>query len=297
MAKALAEAFPAAAELFARADETLRRPLARVCFEGPLEDLTRTDVAQPAIFTASLAALAALESQGVLQRGEAPLVAGLSLGEYTALCAAGSLSFEDALALVALRGDAMEAASRARPSSMSSIVGLADGEIEAACREASAAGIVSIANRNAPGQVVISGEFDALAAAEKACMARGARRCIRLNVAGAFHSEVMRSAAGRLSEALASAALAPPRVPFLSNVTGGFVSDVEEIRRNLAAQVCAPVLWEECMRAALAAGTKAFVELCPSGALAGLMRKIDPAAAVERCDSPEDVRRLAASPP
>jgi len=295
MGRALADAFPSARDVFGRADEILGFGLSKVCFEGPIDELTRTDVSQPAIFTASLAALAALEEAGGPRREKAAAVAGLSLGEYTALCAAGGIGFEDGLRLVRLRGEAMQAASTAKPSSMSSVVGLDDAGIQAACAEASSAGIVSIANRNAPGQIVISGEIAALETAEKACVARGARRCIRLQVAGAFHSEVMRPAADRLARALEEVRIAEPRVPFLSNVTGARATSAAEIRRNLATQVCAPVLWEASMRAVLASGLRSFVELAPAGVLAGLMRKIEASAQVEKCDGPDDAKRIAAS--
>jgi [acyl-carrier-protein] S-malonyltransferase len=295
MGRAFAEAFPAARELYARADQILRFPLSRVCFEGPLQELTKTDVSQPAIFVTSLAALTALEAAGAFDRGAAALAAGLSLGEYTALCAAGSLSFEDGLRLVRLRGEAMQAASEARPSSMSAVLGLDEAGIEAACAEASAAGIVSVANKNAPGQIVISGELAALEAAEKACQARGAKRCMRLTVAGAFHSEVMRPAAAVLEAALAKTPILPPRVPVYSNVTGARVESPDEIRRNLARQACAPVLWEKSMRAAVASGVKHYVELAPGTSLAGMMRKIDPSCAVVKCETPEDLTKIASA--
>lgn len=288
MGKALAERFAAARQVYSRADEILGFPLSRLCFEGPIEELTRTDVSQPAIYATSLAALAAGEEAGAFRREEAAMVAGLSLGEYTALCAAGSLGFEDGLRLVRLRGEAMQAASAAKPSSMSAVLGLDEKGIEEACREASSVGIVSVANKNAPGQIVISGEVAALAAAEEACKRRGAKRCIRLQVAGAFHSEVMRPAAERLSVALEKTRIVPPRVPFFSNVTGGRVGDPEEIRRNLAAQVCSPVLWEASMRGALASGVASFLELAPGTSLGGMLRKIEPKAAAAKFETPED---------
>jgi [acyl-carrier-protein] S-malonyltransferase len=293
MGKALAAAFPSARRLFETADAILGMPLSRLCFEGPLEELTKTDVSQPAIFATSAAALAALEEARGFRRADAAMAAGLSLGEYTALFAAGSLALEDALRLVRLRGQAMQAASLAKPSSMSAVLGLDEKGIADACREASSVGIVAIANKNAPGQIVISGELDALAAAEKACQKRGAKRCIRLTVAGAFHSEVMRPAAEALRAALAHTKIAPPRVPFYSNVTGGRVADVEAIRANLAAQVCAPVLWESCMRASLAGGVTRYVELAPGTSLAGMLRKIEPAAKAAKCETPEDLAAAA----
>lgn len=292
MGAALAEHYRSAREVFDRADAVLGMKLGALCFAGPIEELTRTDISQPAIFAASLAALAALEESNTFHRSRASMVAGLSLGEYTALCAAGSISFDDGLRLVRLRGEAMQAASLAKPSSMAAILGLDEAGIEDACREASAVGIVSIANKNAPGQIVISGELAALDAAEKACQRRGAKRCIRLNVAGAFHSEVMRPAADRLRTALEQVTILPPKVAFYSNVNGGQVTAVAEIRENLARQVCAPVLWEAGSRAAIAAGTKTFIELTPGTALAGMLRKIDNTTTVYKCEVPEDIEKL-----
>ncbi|MFN0205390.1 MAG: ACP S-malonyltransferase [Planctomycetota bacterium] len=281
-----------ARELYQAADQILNIPLTRLCFEGPLDELTKTDISQPAIFVTSLAALAALEEAGAFDRAKATMAAGLSLGEYTALCAAGSLTFEDGLRLVRLRGQAMQAASDAKPSSMSAVLGLDETGIEDACKEASLVGIVSIANKNAPGQIVISGELAALEAAENACKKRGAKRCIRLNVAGAFHSEVMRPAANRLADALANTNILPPRVPFFSNVTGARAGSVELIRTNLAAQVCATVLWDASLRAAIAAGTNTFIELAPGTSLAGMLRKIEPAAQVYKCEEPADIVKI-----
>lgn len=289
MGRALAERFSSAREVYRLGDQILGFPLSKICFEGPLEELTRTDVSQPAIFVTSLAALAALEETRTFDRNRAAAVAGLSLGEYSALVAAGSLGFEEGLRLVRLRGTAMQAASEAKPSSMAAVLGLDEAGIAAACAEASSAGIVSIANKNAPGQIVISGELPALAEAEKACQARGAKRCIRLTVAGAFHSEVMRPAAAALAVALASVPIRAPRVPFYSNVTGGRVEDPEAIRKNLADQVCAPVLWEQSMRAAMAAGAGRFVELAPGTSLAGMLRRIDPTRRIVPFEKPEDL--------
>ncbi|MBI3817759.1 MAG: ACP S-malonyltransferase [Planctomycetes bacterium] len=294
MGLALAEQYKSAREVFTKADALLGIPLSRYCFEGPLAELTRTDVSQPAIFVTSLAALAALEESSPFRRAKASMAAGLSLGEYTALCAAGSITFDDGLRLVRLRGEAMQAASEAKASSMSAVLGLGEAGIEEACAEARAAGIVSIANKNAPGQIVISGELAALEAAEKACTKRGAKRCIRLNVAGAFHSEVMRPAADRLQRALANVEIREPAVPFYSNVTGARVRDPEAVRGNLAKQVCATVLWEASMRAAIADGEKHFIELAPGTSLAGMLRKIDADAAVQKCEDPADITKIAA---
>lgn len=282
MGKDFAAASAAARNLFARADEVLGLPLTQLCFEGPADALTATDVAQPAIYVTSLAALAALEEAAGAKLQPA-LTAGLSLGEYTALAAAGALSFEDGLRLVRQRGAAMQAASAALPSGMSSVLGLAEEACAAACAAAAAATgkICQVANLNAPGQIVVSGEIAALDAFEPLAKAAGARRVIRLNVAGAFHSEVMRPAARELDAALKAVTFRRAACPVWQNATARPAQEPDELRANLAAQLCAPVRWEESFRAmAAAAPADGFLEPAPGRVLAGLARKIEPAAPV-----------------
>lgn len=277
-----AERSAAAGAVFERADAVLGFPLSRLCFRGPLEELTRTDVAQPAIYACSLAVLAALE-----ERLGAPLqpllAAGLSLGEYTALAAADALDFADGLRLVRLRGEAMQAASEALPSGMTSVLGLDRARLERLCAEVAAetGKICQVANLNAPAMTVASGETEALDLLEARAAAAGARRATRLAVAGAFHSEVMRPAARRLRAALEAVEFRPPRCPVWQNATGRPESDPAALRENLAAQLTAPVLWEDSFRgmAAAAAGAP-FLEPAPGRVLAGLARKIAPEARV-----------------
>ncbi|MBC8327890.1 MAG: ACP S-malonyltransferase [Planctomycetes bacterium] len=271
-----AAASPAAQARFALADEILGLPLSKLCFEGPLEELTKTDVAQPAIFVCSMAALAALEDR--LGRPLEPsMAAGLSLGEYTALAAAGALSFEDGLRLVRLRGSAMQDASDARPSSMTSVMG---GEIEALERlcaevQAETGAVCQVANLNSPGQTVVSGELAALDVFEARAESAGALRAVRLNVAGAFHSEVMRPAAERLGAALEETAFRPPSCPVWQNATARPETVPARLRQNLMAQLTAPVRWEESFRGmAEAAAGAPFLEPAPGRVLAGLARKI-----------------------
>ena len=282
MGKDFAAASPAARNLFARADEILDLPLTRLCFEGPLAELTATDVAQPAIYLTSLAALAALE-EAAGERLRPRHAAGLSLGEYTALTAVGALSFEDGLRLVRARGAAMQRASEALPSGMSSVLALSREACAQACAEAAAATgmICQIANLNAPGQIVVSGEIAALDDFEPRAKAAGARKVVRLNVAGAFHSEVMRPAAEELARALAAVEFRPARCPVWQNATAAPATAPEELRANLAAQLTAPVRWEESfhkMNEAMAGGR--FLEPAPGRVLAGLARKIAPGAIV-----------------
>jgi [acyl-carrier-protein] S-malonyltransferase len=292
MGKDFYERHAAARGIFDRADAVLGIPLTRWIFEGDAEQVNATDVAQPGIFATSVAILTVLAEQRGLEPGPEDLSAGLSLGEYTALWVAGALDFDDAIRLVRARGTFMQAASEAQPSGMSSVIGLEVEAIRAACEEASAAGIVSVANLNAPGQVVISGTHAGLDRAAEILKAKGARRVIPLKVAGAFHSEVMRPAAERLRTELARVEIRPPRTRFLPNTTGEWMSSPEAIRGALAEQVCAPVLWEQSMRTALAAGYREFVEPGPGSVLQGLLRKIEPEAVAK---SYPDLAALGAS--
>ena len=287
MGRDFCEKFPAARATFARADEVLGFALSAQCWsEG--ETVNRTDVAQPGIFTTSVAVIRVLEERG-LDRLHTPFTAGLSLGEYTALWCAGSISFEDGLRLVRLRGEAMQSASEARASGMTSLMGATEDQARALALVGSKAGICQVANLNAPGQVIVSGEIAALDVVDAAAKEHGVRRTRRLVVAGGFHSECMRPAADRLAGALREVEIASPRVPFVSNVTADFTSDPEKIRRQLAEQVCAPVLWERSMRLALARGIRTFLEPAPGTVLAGILAKIDPEARVHAAARPEDL--------
>ncbi len=286
------EAFPLAKETFARADEVLHFSLSNACWkEG--DEVNRTDVAQPGIYTTSIAVIRVLEQRGLeqggLDRWKAPMVAGLSLGEYTALWCAGSISFEDGLRLVRLRGEAMQDASAQIQSSMTSLMGATEEQARALAAVGAQHGICQVANLNAPGQVIVSGELKALDAVEAAAKDHGVRRTRRLVVAGGFHSECMRPAAERLKQALATVEIATPKIPFVSNVTGALTTSPEAIRTQLADQVCAPVLWEKSMRWALAQGVTSFVEPAPGTVLAGILSKIDEAARVRSAAKPADL--------
>ncbi len=279
------ETYSVAAETFQRADAALGFSLSdAVWYRG--DEVHRTDIAQPGILTTSIAILRVLASQG-LDLEAVPLVAGLSLGEYTALWCAGSLEFEDAVQLVRLRGEAMQSAAELIPSGMTSLMGASDEQAQSLAAIGAAHGICSVANLNAPGQIVVSGELAALEAVEAAAAEHGVRRARRLMVAGGFHSECMRPAAQRLTSALAKVPIRAPKVPFVTNVTGELVSDPEQIRRNLSEQVCAPVLWEKSMRTALGLGLTRFLEPGPGEILAGLMRKIDRQVEVRSAANPE----------
>lgn len=283
--------FPAAARVFERAERALGFALREACWDRG-DEVHRTDIAQPGILTTSAAIVAVLVERG-LDPARTTLTAGLSLGEYTALWYAGALELEDAVRLVRLRGEAMQAASEARPSSMTSLMGATPEQAEALAAVGRAHGICAVANLNAPGQVVLSGEIAALAAAEAAAPAHGVKRAVRLSVAGGFHSECMRPAAERLERALAEVALRPPRIAFVSNVTGRPLSDPGEIKAALARQVCASVLWERSMRHALDEGIAEFLEPGPGNVLSGLLRRITkdggPEARVKSVQTPADL--------
>ncbi len=281
------EAFPIARETFASASRALGFSLEQACWSSG-EAVNRTDIAQPGILVTSVAIVRVLEQRG-LERFATPLTAGLSLGEYTALWWAGALEFEDAVRLVRLRGEAMQRASELRPSGMCSLMGATREQAQALAAVGAQRGICSVANLNAPGQVIVSGEFAALDAVEAAAKEHGVRRTKRLVVAGAFHSECMRPAAEELAAALAQVEVRSPRMPVLSNVDAASVSDPAAIKQRLAQQVCAPVLWEESMRRALASGVTRFLEPGPGRVLAGLMGKIDEAAIVRAAAVPSDL--------
>lgn len=272
MGKDWFEAEPAARRVWESAERALGFALREACWDKG-DEVHRTDIAQPGILTTSAAIVAVLQERG-LDPARAPLTAGLSLGEYTALWFAGALSFEDAVRLVRLRGEAMQDASTKIKSSMTSLMGASVEQAEALAAVGRTKGICAVANLNAPGQIVLSGEIAALEAAEAAAPQHGVKRAVRLSVAGGFHSECMRPASERLERALREVKLAPPRIPFVSNVTATPLRDPDEIKACLAKQVCASVLWERSMRYALGQGLSTFLEPGPGSVLAGLMKRI-----------------------
>lgn len=287
MGRDWADAFPEAKAVWDEADEVLGFSLSKACWESG-DEVNRTDVAQPGIFTTGVAILRVLESRG-LSLESAPWTAGLSLGEYTAHWAAGTFSFADGVRLVRLRGEAMQAASEQNPSGMVALAGANIEQAEALAKVGAEHGVCQVANLNAPGQIVLSGAHEALEAVQAAAKDHGVRRARPLVVAGGFHSECMRPAADRLVAALAETDLRAPRIPVISNVTAAAVTTVEETRETLGAQVCASVLWERSMRGALERGTTRFIEPGPGTTLAGILRKIEPEAAVVAANAPEDL--------
>ena len=298
MGRAWAEASVEARRVFERADAVmgnrLGASLSSLCFDGPAERLNQTDVSQPAIFVSSMASLAGLCAAWGVSPGELNLAAtaGLSLGEYTALCAAGAVSFEAGLELVALRGRAMQDAAEAQASGMVALIGAEEKHAVILCERASGGEVLVPANFNAPGQVVVSGTAAACDRAEKVAAEMGLRAA-RLAVAGAFHSPLMAPAAKRLAEALEQTEIIAPRCTVLSNVTGrpheaeAGSTIMESIRRRLVEQLTHSVRWaDDCVWLAGERAGSEFHELSPGKTLAGLMRRIDRNVKVETHDEP-----------
>ena len=275
MGRHLAESLPDVRRLYDRAGEILGYDLAKLCFEGPAEQLDSTVCSQPALFVTSLAAIESLrdESPDVVLACEA--AAGLSLGEYTALVFAGVIDFEDGLALVQKRGAAMQEAADATPSGMVSILGLERVEVESLCEKARGDDILEVANLLCPGNIVVSGSNAACERAAEMAQSFGAMKALPLAVAGAFHTQIMQPAIERLAKALADVPMHQPKIPVISNVDAQPHDDPEEIRRLLVRQLTHPVRWEDSMRHLLGEGFDQFYEVGPGRVLRGLMRRID----------------------
>jgi [acyl-carrier-protein] S-malonyltransferase len=270
MGKDLAEKFPAARTWFDRANAALGYDLAAICFNGPEADLTKTENAQPGIFLVSWVCLQLLQEQVPGLKFEA--AAGLSLGEFTALTAAGAMSFEDGLRVVRQRGKFMQEACDATRGGMAAVIGLDEAPTREVCAEA---GVV-LANLNCPGQLVISGEAERIVKACELAKAKGAKRAIPLTVAGAYHSPLMAGAQPKLRDALAGIKISAPGVPVIANVTAQ--AHGADPSACLVEQVCSSVLWENSMRHLLSQGFTRFIELGPGTALSGFMKRIDKSA-------------------
>jgi len=269
MGRDLAQQFPSARRWFDQANGLLGFDLARVCFEGPEAELTKTENAQPGIFLVGWIAFELLKERVPGLQFQA--AAGLSLGEFTALVAAGALTFEDALGVVRQRGRFMQEACEATRGGMAAIIGLDEAKTREACAEAG----VELANLNCPGQIVISGPADRMDKACEIAKAKGAKKAMPLSVAGAFHSSLMAGARSKLEAALAAVGIKAPAVPVVSNVTGLPHGDAAGIRARMVEQVTSSVRWEDSMRHLLAQGFTRFIELGPGKALSGFMKRID----------------------
>lgn len=271
----LAQRFPEAAAVFHQAARALELDLQRVCWEGPEETLRQTEYAQPAILTMSCAALAVLRARNI----HPGMVAGLSLGEYSALVCANVLRFEDAVRVVRSRGKFMQEAVSGRPTAMAAILGLDAEAIGRICAAASTHGVVEPTNYNSPGQVVIGGDEDAVRESIALAKQAGARRAVLLSVSAPFHTSLMRPAAYRLAPVLHAIPFADATIPVVTNVTAEPVTEGKTLRRLLVEQVSTAVRWEESVRTMAASGVKTFVEIGPGTSLSGMIGKTVPDAA------------------
>lgn len=276
MGRALCDELPEARQLFDRARDVLNVDIAACCFDGPESVLNATDVSQPAIYVASLAALESLKREQPDIVAACAGAAGLSLGEYTALTFAGSISFEEGLRVVRKRGEAMQAAADATPSGMASVLGLDDEKLDTLCERVNQSGRLWKANMLCPGNVAVSGDRAGLAHVDAIATELGAMKVIPLAVAGAFHTPLMKPADEILATALSSANIQPPRIPVYSNVTSApHTDDPASIRRALADQVTTSVQWEASIRRMIADGFDTFYEIGPGRVLTGLLKRID----------------------
>ena len=295
MGKDLAAAFPAAREAFAEADAALGESLSTLCYEGPAETLTLTNNAQPALLAHGAALWAT--TRDALQ-GSVRAVAGHSLGEFTAYHAAASLTLSAAVRLVRQRGDLMAHAGAERPGAMAAILGDLSESVDAICAQASLepdSGLVVAANYNSPGQVVISGEVPGVERAMALCKRAGAKRVMRLNVSGAFHSPLMAPARAGLAAAIGNAAFRDPTLPVVANVTADVVRDAETAQRLCVEQLTAPVRWTDLvLRLAADYPAALYVEMGPGAVLTGLLKKIAPSLQTATCGTAADVEQLLA---
>jgi [acyl-carrier-protein] S-malonyltransferase len=294
MGRDLAASFSAAREVFEEVDETLGQKLSGLMFEGPAEDLTRTENTQPALMAHSLAVLRVLEKEGgVTLADKAALVAGHSLGEYSALAAAGSFSVGGAAKLLRLRGQSMQKAVPAGVGAMAALLGAEMDLALAICAEASRPGsLVEPANDNGGGQVVVSGHRQAVERAIEVAKTKGVKRAMLLPVSAPFHCALMAPAADAMAEALEKSPPAPPAVPVVANVTAAKVTDPAEISALLVKQVTATVRWRECVQAMVGMGVDTFVEIGAGKVLTGLMKRIAPDAAATSVGNPAEIEAL-----
>jgi [acyl-carrier-protein] S-malonyltransferase len=278
MGKDWYESDASAKDLFDQADSLLGFKLSQICFYGPEEELRQTCNTQPAIFLHSMVVARALEDV------KPDMVAGHSLGEYSALVAAGSISFEEGLGLVRLRGELMQQAGEENEGTMAAVLGLSPGEVEEICREASPAGVVQPANLNSPGQIVISGSVSGVRKAMEIARHRSARLVKELVVSGAFHSPLMESAKDRLKQALDQVSICDSTIPVYANVSGEPVNKASDIRDSLCLQITNPVRWEQTVKNMVHDGATQFFEIGPGKVLQGLVKRTEPSVQVSGFD-------------
>jgi [acyl-carrier-protein] S-malonyltransferase len=290
MGKDLFESSPAAKELFDTANDIMGTDLAKICFDGPEEELKQTRITQPAIFVHSVVVHRLLQEKGVTAQS----AAGHSLGEYSALVAAGALSFEDGMRLVKIRGELMQQAGVKRPGTMAAIIGLNVEQTTEVCQSVKDSGIVCAANYNSPGQVAISGEVEAVRAAMVAAKEMGAKRALELVVSGAFHSPLMEDAQAGLLEALQATGMKDAQIPVYTNVLAKPVTAAAELKELLFKQLTHPVRWTEIIENMSADGIATFYELGPGKVLAGLNRRINKEVTASSIGSLEEIEQFSA---
>jgi len=289
----IADAFPAASDIFEKANNIVGYDLSSICFEGPTEKLNTTTVSQPAIFVTSAAILEALKTNPATKDLHADVTAGLSLGEYTALYAAGVISFEDALILVQKRGDAMQRAADAAQGAMVSIIGLDQAQVGQLCEEAADGELLAAVNFNCPGQIVISGSKAACARAQELAAKYGAIKAVQLDVAGAFHTQMMTPAADTLKKALANCQISEPSdVKTIANITADYYQNAQKIKEGLTSQLTCPILWQKSMEKLIADRVEQFYEIGPGRVLTGLMKRISRNTKVVNISSLQGINEL-----
>ena len=291
MGKELKDSFKVAADVFAEANEALHEDLAKLCFEGPEDDLRLTRNTQPAILTVSIAALRVLQAEAGLVPA---MAAGHSLGEYSALVASGALRFADAVAIVRQRGTFMQEAVPVGVGGMAAVLGMETDVLEQICRESAEGQCVAPANYNCPGQIVISGHMEAVKRAAAKAEAAGAKKVVMLPVSAPFHSVLMKPAADKLGKALEPIAVQELKIPVLSNVEADFYPSQNEVKRLLTEQVDHPVRWIEEMEKMIREGVDRCVEIGPGKVLNGLVRKISRETKVQSIENPESIREFVA---
>lgn len=291
MGKDLYDNFPAAKDVFEKANSILKVDIKKLCFEGPQEDLSTTSNSQPAILTASIAALRVYETSSFAAQYTPKFSLGLSLGEYTSLVAAGCMKFEDALVLVRKRGELMEEASKKNPGKMACILGMEVKAVEELCKGFGC----EIANLNCPGQVVISGKVNNIELLGSLAKDKGAKRVIMLDVSGPFHSSLMTSARDKLKTYIDNVQFNAPSLNFVSNVDAQMQTDPSKIKENLIKQVNSTTLWEESVKLVSRSGISTFLEIGPGQVLKGLLKKIDPKLTVKNFGTVQDLQQVPVS--
>jgi [acyl-carrier-protein] S-malonyltransferase len=293
MGAEIAQSFSVAAEIYEKANEIVEFDLKKLCFEGPAEQLNSTTISQPAIFTTSAAILEILRSNPSTSSINADITAGLSLGEYTALYAAGLISFKDGLALVHKRGRAMQEAADATDGAMVGLIGLDEEKARQLCDEAAEGDLLVPVNFNCPGQIVVSGNISACERAEKLAEKYGAIKAVRLEVAGAFHTEMMSSAARSLAEALSNCEISEPsEIKTIANIDAEYYQTSQKIADGLINQLTCPILWQKCMERLIGDGVEKFYEIGPGRVLTGLMRRINRKIKVVNISSLQAIEKL-----